>query len=313
MPTQEKRVILRLVGSAQTVADDDTEGVVRLYGSLLPLLAQHVKHTGDLTRYVCFQDRAEDGRRLHFVGIEVQEIADLPYGLIGWELGEDTLTVWKEGVATGRQPIRWEWLSPAREGSRMTGEFQVGGRPFWISANAYLAPKGPPPDDEVRLVDYDPTWPDQFRDFTQLMMKLDPAAPYVMEHFGSTAIPAMPAKPVIDVLMETGAFAFAKQWLVPLLNRPEWEYWWYSGHMVFIGRDGMGGPRKYHLHVAPRDHKVWQGLEFRDYLRSHPDDAARYAALKRDLAAAHANDRERYTLAKTEFVEEILAKARGCH
>jgi GrpB-like predicted nucleotidyltransferase (UPF0157 family) len=312
MTSQDPPAILKLIGYAQTIVDGSPESVLKFYGDHLPRLTEHVKHTGDLARYVAFQDQAEGDRRLHFLGIEVQEIADMPFGMIGWEFSQKELAVWNERQVTARRPIRWEWLSAAPGGGHPTGEFEVGGRKFWISANAYLDPQAPASDvDDVRLVDYDPTWPDQYAALRKLLVKMDPAAPLVTEHFGSTAVPGMTAKPVIDVLLEDAFFSHAKQWLVPLLNRPEWEYWWYAGHMVFIGRDGVGGPRKYHLHVAPRDHKVWRGIEFRDWLCAHPDDAARYAALKRDLAATHAKDRERYTLAKTEFVEEILAKVKS--
>jgi len=68
------------------------------------------------------------------------------------------------------------------------------------------------------------------------------------------------------------------------------------------------GIRTHHVHMAPRGHTLWEGISFRDYLRRHPGEAARYAALKRDLAARHAHDRERYTQAKTQFVREVMAK-----
>ena len=61
--------------------------------------------------------------------------------------------------------------------------------------------------------------------------------------------------------------------------------------------------------MAPADHQLWEGLIFRNYLRTHPKDAARYAALKYDLAARYRTDRERYTNAKHDFVMEILSKA----
>jgi GrpB-like predicted nucleotidyltransferase (UPF0157 family) len=61
--------------------------------------------------------------------------------------------------------------------------------------------------------------------------------------------------------------------------------------------------------MAPKGHEVWNALAFRDYLKAHPDDASRYANLKHKLAAEYKTDRERYTQAKTEFVNKITAKA----
>jgi GrpB-like predicted nucleotidyltransferase (UPF0157 family) len=59
--------------------------------------------------------------------------------------------------------------------------------------------------------------------------------------------------------------------------------------------------------MAPQGHKLWEGLAFRDHLRAHPEDAARYAALKHELASDYREDRERYTRAKTTFVQEIIS------
>jgi len=67
--------------------------------------------------------------------------------------------------------------------------------------------------------------------------------------------------------------------------------------------------RTHHVHLAPASHPVWDGLAFRDALRAHPDTAARYAALKGELATRYREDREGYTEAKTAFVREVTAKA----
>ncbi len=80
--------------------------------------------------------------------------------------------------------------------------------------------------------------------------------------------------------------------------------------MTFVKRDSFQGRRTYHIHMAPKGHELWDAIIFRDYLRTHPIEASRYAELKYGLAAVHENDRERYTLAKTDFVEETLGKAR---
>jgi len=63
--------------------------------------------------------------------------------------------------------------------------------------------------------------------------------------------------------------------------------------------------------MAPAGHKLWEGIAFRDHLRLHPEAAARYAALKRDLADRFRHDRERYTTAKTDFVRSIIQQSGG--
>lgn len=71
------------------------------------------------------------------------------------------------------------------------------------------------------------------------------------------------------------------------------------------------GRRTHHVHLCEAGSEMWQRLLFRDHLRTHPEEAARYAALKHGLAARHREDREAYTAAKTDYVEAVLAMARG--
>ena len=68
-------------------------------------------------------------------------------------------------------------------------------------------------------------------------------------------------------------------------------------------------PRTHHLHFAPQGHKLWERLYFRDYLRNYPDEANRYAQLKRELAAKFSTDREAYTNGKSDYVSRITTLA----
>jgi GrpB-like predicted nucleotidyltransferase (UPF0157 family) len=121
----------------------------------------------------------------------------------------------------------------------------------------------------------------------------------------------MPAKPVIDVLVEVPSYDDARRVLIPALNDESWEYWWYTDHMIFIKRDMVTGKRTHHIHIAPPGHRLWEGLAFRDYLIAHPETAGEYAALKQELAALFRTEREKYTDAKTAFIRAITDKARG--
>jgi GrpB-like predicted nucleotidyltransferase (UPF0157 family) len=344
VPTPDNPARLRLIGGERTFKiGAGPEEVYPFYGSLFDRMAKEVRPLGAVTRHVAFQGLGPD--HLYFLGIEVERIESVPDGMVAWELGDDTLSVHETRggklQVIRRQPITWQWWATPADGVRPVprssflseggpvlhslgkgglgiGEFTLqpttgGGesRAMWIAANAYLSPGQPYADgDEVRLAEYDPSWPKQFEAFAGwLRGQLGPAVR--IEHYGSTAVEGLPAKPIIDVLLEAPSAAEARRQLAPLLDGPPWEYWWYDDAIIFIRRDGLMGRRTHHLHVAPAGHRLWEGLEFRDYLRSHPDEAARYAALKHELAAAHRTDRERYTLAKTDFIRQALAKTRG--
>jgi GrpB-like predicted nucleotidyltransferase (UPF0157 family) len=257
-----------------------------------------------------------------FLGVEVNRIGDVPEGMIAWDLNSDTWRVFGgQGAKIWQGQFDWQWFAS----KRTVGEFTTQCRLHWmtcdahsisefhITSNAYFEP-GKDADDDVLLVDYDESWPQQFEETAQwLRDSLGSDMALRVEHYGSTAIPGMSAKPVIDVLVEVPSFAKAKRRAIPVFNCPECEYWSYSNHMIFIVRDGYMGKRTHHIHMAPRGHDLWKGLLFRDYLRTHQEEASRYVALKNKLAERYSTDRERYTDAKTTFVEQVTAKALQKH
>jgi len=308
--------------------DGDAEERLRFYGGLFDRLPKEARNVGSLTRYVGYQRKVGEGVDLHFLGIEVERIEDIPDGMVAWDLGDDRWTVWearggREAIAV-QHSIAWQWLArTSAAGGRPIGEFtvtdplQVGSEllsaplEFWVSGHATVRPRVLPTNaDEVYLADYDPSWPQQFAEFASwLRGYLGADVALRVEHFGSTAIPGMPAKPIIDVMVEIPSFPEGKKRALPLLSQEEWEYWWDAGHMVFIKRQKLMGRRTHHVHMAPRGHPLWERLAFRDYLRSHPEEASRYAAVKADLATAYREDRERYTEAKAEYVRQVTVTA----
>ncbi|MDJ0702492.1 MAG: GrpB family protein [Leptolyngbyaceae cyanobacterium MO_188.B28] len=170
--------------------------------------------------------------------------------------------------------------------------------------------------DAIVIVDYDSRWPHWFeQESVYLRAILTRDLVLRIEHIGSTAIPGMAAKPIIDMLVEISSFDRAKAIAIPKLQAEGYDYIWRSdrppGHMMFIKRSGPKGPRTHHLHMAPSGHKLWDRLYFRDYLRADPEEAQRYALLKRDLANRFPIDREAYTNGKSAYVELITAKAQG--
>jgi GrpB-like predicted nucleotidyltransferase (UPF0157 family) len=138
-----------------------------------------------------------------------------------------------------------------------------------------------------------------------------------IQHFGSTSIPGMPSKPIIDILVGVDDFGFVVDAVAPAMERAGYDYFFRPElgddgprYPWFIGRDASGA-RISHIHVAlVGDASQWDRVVFRDYLRRHGDAALEYAKLKRELVARYADDREAYTRAKTEFITDALARAR---
>jgi GrpB-like predicted nucleotidyltransferase (UPF0157 family) len=289
--------------------------------SLFPRLVSEVTHVPDVSRLIGFRADLNDAQALQFFGIEVDEIEAVPHGMVGWMLDDHSFEMTDADGLRETQPIEWVWRD-ARD--RDVGEFRSrrpavfeGGRPrtrgnclWWMTTNAYTGRNEEDArEDAVELVAYDPSWPKEFARMSRQLKERFPSAISRIEHYGSTAIPGIPAKPVIDMLVETPSFEMARRELIPGFNDETWEYWWYAGHMVFIKRERLMGKRTHHLHVAPSGHRLWEGLAFRDYLIAHPETAQEYARLKIELCSRHGDDREQYTDAKSAFVKSVTAKA----
>ena len=313
----ESRSLLLLGGQRALAADAETAAVVQFYGELFGRLEREVGPCGRLRRHVAYQNFLGGKEYLHFLGAEVCRIETIPTGMVVWELSENCRRVWESGEGgnslVSQEDIAWVWSSDSPfTAHSLVGEFTTrGGGKYWMSANSYSSGRETEADfdESPRLLEYDPAWPREFVEMAAwLRQTLGSDVALRVEHYGSTAIEGMPAKPIIDILVEVPSFLEAKRQALPLLNRPEWEYWWHSGHMLFLKRRGLMGERTHHVHLAPKGHDVWRGLAFRDHLRSHADYALQYAAMKRELALAHRHSREGYTDAKREFVLEVTAK-----
>jgi GrpB-like predicted nucleotidyltransferase (UPF0157 family) len=172
----------------------------------------------------------------------------------------------------------------------------------------------PPSSDSVELVDYDSSWPSRFEAVvTELKAILGPNV-HRLEHVGSTAVPGLVAKPIIDVLVEVEDDDAARTVAVPqLLKAGYYECYWRfdspPGHFQCVKRDTKSFKRLVHVHLIEPSHPMWGTVAFRDLLRTHPEELARYAKLKRDLAARFPDDREAYTSGKTELVTKLTKRA----
>ena len=163
---------------------------------------------------------------------------------------------------------------------------------------------------KIQVVDYDPAWPALFRREAARIGRVLGERVVLLEHVGSTSVPGLAAKPVIDVLLIVPDSSDEPAWL------PDLEA---AGYVLVIREPGwyqhrcLKGPdTNVNLHVySPGWPEIERYLTFRDRLRGHPGDRARYQRVKRELAERDWTYVQEYADAKTEVVEEIIARARA--
>lgn len=172
---------------------------------------------------------------------------------------------------------------------------------------------GRAPDHTVTVVAPDRRWPERFAQAAAVLRRVLPEA-LLVEHIGSTAVPGLVAKDTIDVLVVLDDLSIVRE-RAPALAVAGYDLR-LGAHVtrddhLFLRRV-VDHHRTHHIHVLlPSSPEVGDYLLFRDYLRAHPDVAARYGAAKQELADAHGDDRTAYVLAKPAVVEPLLAAARA--
>jgi GrpB-like predicted nucleotidyltransferase (UPF0157 family) len=166
--------------------------------------------------------------------------------------------------------------------------------------------KGPTSFAAVQVVDYDPDWPRVFR---QLKGHIWPSARDVavaIEHVGSTSVPGMAAKPVIDL----DVVIASRTDLPVLLLRLAMLGYKHRGNLGIEDREAFMAPQSqpaHHLYVCLQNSVALRNhIAVRDYLRTHPSEAVAYSNLKKRLAERFANERERYVEGKSDFILSIL-------
>jgi GrpB-like predicted nucleotidyltransferase (UPF0157 family) len=164
----------------------------------------------------------------------------------------------------------------------------------------------------IEIVEYDASWPllyvqERARIVAQLGEMIES-----IEHIGSTSVPGLSAKPIIDILVTVASLGPVDPYIEKLSS---------LGYTFFpvLGNAeryafGKGIPHTHHLHIVEHGGEGHiLPLAFRDYLRTHPEAAQQYDALKRVLADRFHHDRQAYNQAKTDFIRSIETRARGEH
>lgn len=164
-------------------------------------------------------------------------------------------------------------------------------------------------DAPVEIIDYDPAWPAMFEaERARLEELLAPWLAAPIEHVGSTAVPGLAAKPIIDIMAPVRGLAESRD-AIEALKALDYHYWPYRSRVMHWFLKPAPQHRTHHLHLVPYRTQLWRSrLVFRDRLRASPEVAAEYEALKRSLAAEYRDDREGYTKAKSPFITELLRK-----
>ncbi len=172
--------------------------------------------------------------------------------------------------------------------------------------------------EEVAIAPYDPDWPRLFEEEKQHLLRcLPPELVRRIEHFGSTAVPGLPAKPIVDILVEITDLDETRQRIAPILEEQGYDYFWRPSwgddvppfYAWFIKRD-RHGKRTHHIHMVEDYFEHWDRLFFRDYLIGHPEVAKEYADLKLSLSQVYQDDRVAYTSAKTDFIVRVTEIAK---
>ncbi|WP_428488247.1 GrpB family protein [Rhodopila sp.] len=164
-------------------------------------------------------------------------------------------------------------------------------------------------DQSIALTDYDPAWQDRFAEQqARLAHLLRPWLAAKIEHIGSTSVPALRSKPIVDLLAPVRSLA-ACHAAIPVLEADGWLFWPedpnHNYRLWFLRPNPT--QRTHHLQIIQHDHPDGLALtSFRDSLRRDPEVRGAYARLKQELAQKHQDDRNAYSNAKTAFVQSVL-------
>ena len=165
---------------------------------------------------------------------------------------------------------------------------------------------------KVYLSDYQNEWPELFEDEKSVLLeKLRPWLKGSIEHVGSTAVPGLKAKPIIDIMVGVKDLENAEG-AIDILQNSGYCYYPYKADVMHWFCKPTPHYRTHHLHLVPYDSSLWrERIKFRDILRIHGEVASEYEALKISLANELSDDRESYTEQKWPFIERALREF-GC-
>lgn len=164
-------------------------------------------------------------------------------------------------------------------------------------------------DQIIEVVAYDPSWPSQFAEEALLIKPIFSDNFVAIHHIGSTSVPGLSAKPTIDIILEVKDIELVDQCndQMEMLGYEAWGEYHIPGRRFFVKGEVK---RTHHVHTFQvGSSEITRHLYFRDYLKSHPDEAKQYADLKIKLAQQFSNNRREYILRKSDYVKALEKKA----
>ena len=167
----------------------------------------------------------------------------------------------------------------------------------------------------IVICDYDTAWPRMFAAERQRLRHALGSLVIALEHVGSTAVPGLAAKPIIDVLVGVRSLHDARTSSLEPMQKLGYTYMaeyesWLPEEMLF--RKGISGRWTHHVHIAEPSGARWEEfILIRDYLRKHPEVARAYGDLKKELATRFGEDIAGFRSAKGPFLRELMTKARA--
>lgn len=165
-------------------------------------------------------------------------------------------------------------------------------------------------EDPIIVVDYQPNWSTQYEQERIHILNAIGNTIVDIQHIGSTAVPKLAAKPVIDILLGLKQVPPTPTQVSSL----EALGYLYCGELGIPGRHYFrrGMPRTHQIHAVQVGSEFWKThILFRDFLKTHPEAAQQYEALKRKLAVQFRYDRDRYTESKAPLIQQLLIQAKA--
>lgn len=165
-------------------------------------------------------------------------------------------------------------------------------------------------DAPIEIAEYDPKWVEAFQLEAQVLRgALAPWLVGTLEHIGSTAVPGLAAKPIIDIMAPVRSLEDSRA-AIPAAARAGYAYFPYRAEVMHWFCKPSPSVRTHHLHLVPIGSRLWnERLAFRDALRAEEALRTEYRNLKLALAARYRHDREAYTDAKSPFIHRVLGRA----
>lgn len=162
----------------------------------------------------------------------------------------------------------------------------------------------------VKVTSYRKQWAKEFEKEKSRILEVCGNKVKAVEHIGSTSVPGLSAKPIIDIAVGINRLKDAKK-LLPLLKKLDYYFYKdFQRQRLFVAK-GPDEKRTHYLHVMRYKGAKWESDQlFRNYLRTHPKAVKEYSKLKEQLGKAHKEDRQSYSDGKNDFIKRVIEKAK---